>query len=737
MKKCGILLSMILLLMTGCRQKDDSIVISDESASYAEETWDVGITPEYQPMATSFLLIENMLCFVDKTEGSPQRVCTLSLQNKEQPVRQILQLESGQIEAMETKQGVDGELTIAVIGKDNTGTPFLEEYTGDGQLLWHQSYTDQLAEQEQIVFRLVRDNTGCYYAMGMGGIWLFDPAGYYQGDIVCPGKSYVDLCLNDEGTVYATYQDDQSNRCVLAQVRFQEQNLTEEMKMAFSGFMWMGKNGSILMRDNNTIYAYMPQQKQAVKLLNLLDYNLTGKQIAEMRETETGDILLVTEEKTDNSSSIWINRLYVPQNGEETVKDKQMITLLLPDIVLEQDQAMGAGEFSAIAAEFNRQSEEYTVILEGISLEDSSDVYAAINTRLLAKESADLLYLLDYRDVERYMTKGYLEDLIPYIEQSENIRREEYLETVLQCYTVNGSLYSIPTSFSMDTLGGKISEMGIEPGWTIEEFLDWLEQHPDAQAEEGLPKINILTYCLMGGMEGYVDLVSHRSDFTGESFRKLLERIQLLQVGSDEHWDDWIQVISAGECSVLDRYDVYSFLQCNDREDAYGEALVYKGYPSGDGAPCYFYSAAGISILSRSSWKEGAYAFWEYYLMHHTITPDAYYTNKSLLNDSMTYASEIQYTYDEQGRKVTRHQENAMTDPEENTEMWIPYMNEEQCNKQLAMMEYVRVDTLENQTIRSIILEEAQYYFQGIKGLEETCEIIQNRVQIYLDETKS
>lgn len=123
--------------------------------------------------------------------------------------------------------------------------------------------------------------------------------------------------------------------------------------------------------------------------------------------------------------------------------------------------------------------------------------------------------------------------------------------------------------------------------------------------------------------------------------------------------------------------------------------------------------------------------------MHHTITPDAYYTNKSLLNDSMTYASEIQYTYDEQGRKVTRHQANSMTDPEENAELWIPYMNEEQCNKQLAIMEYVRVDTLENQTIRSIILEEAQYYFQGIKGLEETCDIIQNRVQIYLDETKS
>ena len=66
---------------------------------------------------------------------------------------------------------------------------------------------------------------------------------------------------------------------------------------------------------------------------------------------------------------------------------------------------------------------------------------------------------------------------------------------------------------------------------------------------------------------------------------------------------------------------------------------------------------------------------------------------------------------------------------------WYPMMTQQQRDKQLAMMEHVRADTLENVTIRNIILEEAQLYFQGDKSLEETCRVIQSRVQLYLDET--
>lgn len=39
-------------------------------------------------------------------------------------------------------------------------------------------------------------------------------------------------------------------------------------------------------------------------------------------------------------------------------------------------------------------------------------------------------------------------------------------------------------------------------------------------------------------------------------------------------------------------------------------------------------------------------------------------------------------------------------------------------------------------TVRNMIREEAEAYFTGDKGLEETVGLIQNRVQLYLDESR-
>lgn len=61
-------------------------------------------------------------------------------------------------------------------------------------------------------------------------------------------------------------------------------------------------------------------------------------------------------------------------------------------------------------------------------------------------------------------------------------------------------------------------------------------------------------------------------------------------------------------------------------------------------------------------------------------------------------------------------------------------MNEEQRDKQLAMLDHMQMDTLENQAIRNMIHEEASYYFAGVKNLEDTCRVIQSRVRLYLAE---
>ena len=110
---------------------------------------------------------------------------------------------------------------------------------------------------------------------------------------------------------------------------------------------------------------------------------------------------------------------------------------------------------------------------------------------------------------------------------------------------------------------------------------------------------------------------------------------------------------------------------------------------------------------------------------------DSFYTNLEALEKSMETASDLYIVDVEEEGRYTAYKSRGLDDWCD----WYPAMTLEQRDKQVSLLEYVRADPLENQTIRNIILEEAQCYFAGDKSLEDTCEIIQSRVQTYLDET--
>ena len=64
----------------------------------------------------------------------------------------------------------------------------------------------------------------------------------------------------------------------------------------------------------------------------------------------------------------------------------------------------------------------------------------------------------------------------------------------------------------------------------------------------------------------------------------------------------------------------------------------------------------------------------------------------------------------------------------------VPVVTEELLQKHRDLLQYAVADSLHNQKIRNIVMEEAVIFFEGEKTLEETCAVIQSRVQLYLDE---
>lgn len=542
----------------------------------------------------------------------------------------------------------------------------------------------------------------------------------------------MDLCADGQGQVYATYQNGKEET-VLALVDYQNRRLSQEVTIPCDGAMWTGGEDTLLMYGEGRMIMYSPERGEIAEILQLTQYHLKRDTIQIVKKLPEGNILAVNWESLNREAPVTVTRLFESQEEPKTQVHKTIITLLLPQIMLQAERRSEGSVFLECLEEFNLSSKEYEVVLEGVDLGESADLYAAMNTRLLARESADLIYLLGYQDIERYMARGYLEDLTPYLERSERLSRENYLDSVLQYYSMGDALYSIPIDFSIDTLGGKASELGEMPGWTVDEFLDWLESHPDGLAKEGLSPGNILSYCLMGGMDAYLDRENCRSYFEGKEFCGLLQRIRELQLEARGHWDDWDEVVKNGEKPFIDYLSVWGFQCCDLTERAYGEELVYKGFPTRDGTPSYYYSCSSMAILSRSEEKEGAYAFWEYYFTHRIpMQRGKFFTNLEELENSVEYTSDLYRTdTDSEGRYMIASKAEGLEKGFE----WYPVMTRRQRDKQLAMMEYARADTWENMTIRGIILEEAPYYFAGVKSLEETCEVIQSRVQLYLDET--
>ncbi len=703
-----------------------------EPTSYTAQVWDAGITPEHRPLSHSFALAEDMLYFAQWTQEGIWSVSGVALTGEGRPVT-LFQTEGDSIQALTVMREPQKPPILVLAGRDGEGTPFLAAYSAEGQPQWRQSYEDA----EETLFSLAWDGEGYFYALDREQALVFDETGVCQGSIPCPGESYIDMCAAGEGGVYVTYRDGPADQPVLARLQYQGKKLEGVVRIWGDGQLGAGRAGSLLLREGSSLLTYDPQRQESARLLELTDYDLTGNHLQLMAENTGGELLLVSWETGRYDVPVELIRLRETADRQQSQEDgKQIITWLHVGPILPQTEEL--------VAAFNRQSREYRVVTESVSLKGvtvtenstgfdlDTEIFMCVNTRLLASESADILSFVSYQDMERYLSRGYLEDLAPYIARSENIEREDYLEGPLEYYTRGEALYGIPATFSIDALMGKESELGAEPGWTVEEFLDWLGEHPDAVTKEGMTKENVLDFCLKGTLEEYVQPDLGQCDFEGESFQELLRRVQDLTTDGSTHWDDWEKMLEEKR-PVLEQGGAGGFAECHAWESMYGEPLVYKGYPSSDGSPCYFYTGGGMGILSRSACKEGAYAFWEYCLLHGESGP-WYYTNRKLFMESMEQLADEQYAYTSDGKMMFRRLSESNFAGEEDGLEWLTNLTGEQRDKQLAMLEHVRIDTLENRTIRNIVIEEASTYFAGGKGLEETCRVIQSRVQMYVAE---
>lgn len=401
----------------------------------------------------------------------------------------------------------------------------------------------------------------------------------------------------------------------------------------------------------------------------------------------------------------------------------------------------------AAIVEFNKTNPHYEVVIQHYDWQMGQQ---QLEMELGMGKGPDLFDMsMVYGD--KLAEKGLIEDLSTYLEDGQGLERENMVEAVIRCNTLNEVLTCVPARFYLEIMLGKSSLIGEKTSWTVDEFLACVEENEGMQVGNGISwfrdsekdnQYSIVEAALHADVEHFIDKEKNQVAFNNEEFHKLLEFARNYEADSfdyDTNKDFWLQVKDN------------ELLLCQNCIDSVGDYMLslsilgkeaqYIGYPTYDGSTCYGisnYVACGMNPNSQV--KDGAWAFVEFliqYRFEDDIFEHGFFSEISGLEAQFAEAMEKEYTKVLEG--VT---------PIELPKWTIGYSNGENIAEAYAATQE-DIDSLKalidganyvydsaSNSIYLIVQEEVFAYLESDRSVEETIQVIQNRVQLFLDEAE-
>lgn len=394
---------------------------------------------------------------------------------------------------------------------------------------------------------------------------------------------------------------------------------------------------------------------------------------------------------------------------------------------------------------FNARSDEYEVQLTEFTAEyGGEEGIEHFNADIAAGNYPDIL-LYDWEGqfpIESYAQKGMLADLYDFIDADPDINREDYIENIFNAYEIDGKLYKAITSFQIITLAGKPSVVGTEQGLTFEQLSDIVNKYPDKPFET---KNRALEIFIIFGYGNYIDSSTGTCRFNSEEFISLLKfcnQFPPKTEGNDEfYYRDREEAFRNGKIPFSNMYiDSFSNLRRSEYRQ-FGEPVTFIGFPGvgGNGSvisPC----TSKFSVFSIGANPEGAWQFIKYFYSEEyqnrflTEKSDGKYCNMFPIKKSV-----LEKLAEEAKQLVKDHDTGELTEPfitDAAGNKIIIGSTTDEDNQRIYDLINGAVAENTNLEAAEIITEEAGAYFAGQKSAEEVAEIIQNRVQNYIDENR-
>ena len=454
------------------------------------------------------------------------------------------------------------------------------------------------------------------------------------------------------------------------------------------------------------------------------------------------------------NSDLSVNRLtaIIPEDTEHlaAIYDKKLLVLThVPDNKVEPRTLIRVSGTKMPyfmldeAAEFNRKSSEYRVVVNDYSIYDDSDTKLR-NDIISGKLPDIMIFGQNEKYHEEYINQRMFADLWEIMDADEAFDKSDLITGALKSGESDGKLYELPTFFYMNSLLLKASNAP-SGGWTLREFIDWAKSLDGAAAIIKSPS-ELLYMLLRCSMEEFVDYEKGKCSFDSELFREALEFAKnyhpdvkdfLTEDELEKYRESSIYATASGKLILADAwYDMPEGFFRRYFKTFSCEEITSIGYPDSNGNGVSLTPLTSFAIVEKSGVKTAAWEFIKGMLPRLSeFTWGEFTCSRSTMRKIYENLYGTIYAIDRsKGSTYSYTREQFEADPPDPEKYYIYEYTEADCEKMISLLDGADTSLRSDSTLWAIISEDAEMYFAGAKSLDETVKIIQNRVETYISE---
>ena len=530
------------------------------------------------------------------------------------------------------------------------------------------------------------------------------------------------MILQKDGTFFVTYYNNDWSKLFASKPDFASGSKGEkvEFPIDFLAYRFYPGETTDLMISNTTgLYTYHLGDTEPIKLMDFGNSDFANIDFETIAFISNKEFIATYLDMTDLTLKL-SKFTYVDSNE---VADK--INIVLGCEYLNSN-------LSKQIADFNKTNDTYRIVIKNYDLYNTMDDYSLGSIQLyndiISGNMPDILLINSTLDITYLANKGLLADVGDLISKDKELANIEYLENVFRAFSVNDTLYTVVPSFSVSTMIARKDMVGDRTSWTMREFLEYMDTLPDDVDPFGFALLQdtMIYYLLQYCAEDFLDMNTGTCHFDSPEFIAWLEFAKTFPAElSESFWNDYDwdaqERIFRDKKAVLMSTFIWNMEELvYDIHGILGSEASFVGFPGLSGNSSVIISDCdGFLLSAKSTNLEGAWSFVRYFLTEEYQT-----NNQSEQLPVMKKAFEEQLA--QAAAKPYKVDEETILEP----------FSPKEIGEIRDFIYSIEKRTYNDGNVHQIVTEEANSFFAGAKTAKEAAEIIQNRVQLYLDESR-